>query len=231
MSNTKEQIDLTMEWDELQPLLVKLGLRYELCRASDHLIKLVQLYDYCPQDISTYSMIDDEKLIGVVVTHINKDVDNGVYVFHASQSGRIMLSVLRPSTIDRQQIVNCAILNIETALSNADIPTLTPDDIVRTVYELLKRQICDTSAKAQQFPNDKQELYGKIYMDLLLHNLQLYHTQDDAYQENIINDQPSRIRTMLLHPELAEQISKQVMNDMQQMMNENEEPIVGTLPC
>lgn len=231
MSNTKEQIDLTMEWDELQPLLVKLGLRYELCRASDHLIKLVQLYDYCPQDISTYGMIDDEKLIGVVVTHINRDVDNGVYVFHASQSGRIMLSVLRPSTIDRQQIVNCAILNIETALSNADIPTLTPDDIVRTVYELLKRQICDTSAKAQQFPNDKQELYSKIYMDLLLHNLQLYHTQDDAYQENIINDQPSRIRTMLLHPELAEQISKQVMNDMQQMMDKNEEPIVGTLPC
>lgn len=231
MLKTTETNTPIVDWEEIQAMVKKLDLECEQGTVPEHLAKLAEFYEYNTHNIFTYGDIQGEHLIGVVVTYKKSDVDNGVYIFHVSQTGRVILSVLHPSTIDRQQIINRAVLDIETKLDDMTLPALTPDDIIRIVYEILKRRICDISAKEQQIPDDMKEPYSKIYMDLLLKNLHLYHTQDKNYIENVINDQPNRIRTFLLHPELVAELEQKVKNDANKHKQEQEAPAEGTLLC
>lgn len=231
MSKTTETNAPIVDWEEIQAMAKKLNLECEQGTIPEHLAKLAEFYEYDTHDIFTYGDIQGEHLIGVVVTYKKTDVDNGVYVFHVSQTGRVLLSVLHPSTIDRQKIVNRAVLDIETKLDDISLPVLTPDDIVRITYEILKRCVCDMSAKEQQMPDNTKESYSRIYMDLLLKNLYMYHTQNDKYSENVVNDQPNRIRTSLLHPELVIELEEKVKKDVNQHKQEQEKPVNGTLPC
>lgn len=184
--------------EEIKKFLKEMEMPYKDEQPAPERLSLINSFGYVAfpltVDLTGVENIDAET--GVVVRNVNKEVDNGIYIFTVLQSGQAGFVVVIPGTISHAPMIRQVSGNIITAINGFDLPPMMAYDMVEVMARVLASTFMRTITDACSVPDGYREEFMRIYMPKFLANIGMYFvgaTDEDGkplIYEEIVNMEP-----------------------------------------
>lgn len=203
---------MNLDWSKIKQSLDTMGVLYQERPAEEQLIGFIAQCGYTAQpmvvNLEALSTVDAE--IGVIVTHEDETVNNGVYIFCVLANHTLGLITVIPSTISKGPMVHKVIGDITNAVTGVVTPPLTTFDMIEITGQVIANTVMRNLMTALNIPKSKEHAFICMYLPKFLANVAMYYTGAadkegrPMVSEEIADIEPTRIRQMVLGEELPD---------------------------
>lgn len=187
--------------EEIEEALKSMNIPYKRKEAPENQASLAKSFQYeaLPIVVNLKSVDTVDSETGVIVRNMDKEADNGVYIFTVLHTGQAGFIVVIPGTISRAPMIRKATGDTITAIMGIDYPPLKPFDMVEIVAFTLANTFLKFMMDSCQIPEEYRSLFMRTYMPKFLANVGLYFTgatKEDGspmVYEEIVNMEPMMI--------------------------------------
>lgn len=193
-------------WNEVKEKIVSMGAAFTEDKVSDQLSAYIRKLGYVTYpilvDLRALETVDAQ--LGVVVTCVNEETNNGVYVFVVLRNHSYGLVTVIPSTISKAPMVRRVSGDMTTAILGVDHPPLEPFDMMEIAMHTLLNTFLTDIRIAYHIPDEYKDAFLKRYLAVFLRDMAHYYngTLDKdgkpLVNEEIVNMQPACLRDQLL---------------------------------
>ena len=197
---------MQLDWEQIKANLETMGMHYQERTIDDALSSYIYQcgYQTHPLVVNMEQVEFIDATIGVVVTHIDEQTNNGVYVFVVLRDHTQGLITVIPSTISKGPILRKVEGDITNAITGISKPPLTPFDMIEVTGQVLANTVMKDLMSAFHIPREKEKTFLRIYLPKFLSNVASYYlgvkTKDGkpVVLEEIADMEPAMIRKMVL---------------------------------
>lgn len=225
--------------EEIKKTLDEMKIPYKDEQPSAERLSLINSFRYVAfpltVDLTSVENIDAET--GAVVRNVDKEVDNGVYIFTVLRSGQAAFIVVIPGTISHAPMIRQISGDIISAINGFDLPPMMPYDMVEVMARVLSSTFMRLITDSCSIPSGYREEFMRIYMPKFLSNVGMYFvgaTDEDGkpvIYEEIVNMEPMIVWNALqrkkgLEQPLAEsiQLAQDQVQDESRIESQSENP-------
>lgn len=214
-------------WEEVKESIVTMGAAFTEDTVSSQLSSYIRElgYETHPILVDVSAMETVEAELGVVVTYVNEEENNGVYVFVVLRDHSYGLVTLIPSTVSKAPMIRKVTGDLTAAILGVDHPPLTPFDMIEITGQVLLNTFLKDIRIAYHIPEEQKETFLKMYLPKFLVNMAYYYTGavdketgKPLVNEEIADMQPAYIREQLLGnvPEIFQEKTKEIEDEKDQ---------------
>ena len=213
-------------WEEVKEAIVTMGAAFTEDTVSSQLSGYIRELGYVtyPILVDVRQMDTVEAELGVVVTCVKEEDDNGVYVFIILRDHSYGLITLIPSTISKAPMIRKVVGDLTTAILRVDHPPLTPFDMMEiTMHVMLNTCLADIQ-RAYHIPEEYKEAFLKRYMAVFLRDMAHYYngTMDEESGKPLVNEEIVDIQPACLRDQLMGKVPEGMIKGQEESEPEKE---------
>lgn len=215
------------DWEEVKKAIVLMGAAFTDASVSTQLSGYIRELGYVthPILVDVRQMDTVEAELGVVVTCVKEEDNNGVYVFIILRDHSYGLITLIPSTVSKAPMIRKVAGDLTTAILGVDHPPLTPFDMMEiTMHVLLNTCLADIQ-RAYHIPEEYKETFLKHYMAVFLRDMAHYYngTVDEASGKPLVNEEIVDMRPACLRDQLMGKVPEGMIKGQEESEQEESE--------
>lgn len=202
---------MNLDWTKIKENLDKINVPYQKREAEACLSGFITQCGYHAQPmvvkLSDLDTVDAD--IGVIVTHENPDVNNGVYIFCVLQNQALGLITVIPSTISKSPVIRRVTGDVTNAVTGVVMPMLTTFDMIEITGQVIANTVMKSLITAFNIPKEKEHAFICLYLPKFLANVAMYYTGasdkngNPMVMEEIADMEPAQIRQMVMGGDLS----------------------------
>ena len=206
---------MTLDWDKIKENLTAMNVSFVDCSPSESLEGFIKECGYVVHpmivNLKDLEMVNSDT--GVIVTSVNENVNNGVYIFSILEDGSLALVTVIPSTVSKGPLIRKLSGDYTEALMGVATEPLTPFDLIEVTGQVLANTVMKHIMASFNIPKEKEQDFISVYLPKFLANVAMHYTGASKDSKPIVNEEiadmePALVRQMILGNELPEFFKK-----------------------
>lgn len=201
----------------MKKALKAMDVPYQEREANESLVAFIAQCGYVahPMIVNLSGLKTVDADIGVIVTHADETVNNGVSIFCVLENKALGLITVIPSTVAKGPMVRGVVGDITNAVTGITTPPLTPFDMIEITGQVIANTVMKNLITAFNIPKEKEHAFICIYLPKFLANVAMYYTGaadkegKPMVHEEIADMEPAMIRQMLFGDDLPDIFKEQ----------------------